>query len=167
MLTLVPNLWFDNDALEAAEFYTGLFPDSRIEAVRRAPADNPHNPGVPKGAVMVVEFTLRGQKFAAINGGPVFPQTEAFSLLIECETQEEVDYYWAALIAGGGSASQCGWCKDRFGLSWQVSPRRLEELVWSEDPGTAERAMTAMLGMTKIDIAALEAAVRPERLSRT
>lgn len=161
MKDIVLNLWFDNNAEEAATFYVSLFPDSRIDAVKRAPADNPHNPGVRKGDALVVEFTLRGRKITGINGGPMFPQTEAASLLIECETQGEVDRYWDALISKGGSPSQCGWCKDRFGVNWQVSPLRLDELMWSGDDPAAERVMAAMLTMSKLDISALEAAARP------
>lgn len=157
MKDIVPNLWFDNNAEEAANFYVGLFPDSRIDALRRAPGDNEHNPGVRKGDVLVVEFTLRGRKITGINGGPMFPQTEAFSLLVECETQAEIDQYWDALIADGGRPTACGWCKDRFGVNWQVVPVHLDELFWTGD-ASAERAMAAMLKMTKLDIAELERA---------
>lgn len=161
MKDLIPNIWFDNNAEEAANFYVGLFPDSQIDALRRAPSDNEHNPGVRKGDVMVVEFTLRGRRFTGINGGPMFPHSEAFSLLIECETQAEIDHYWEALIADGGQASVCGWCKDRFGMNWQVVPVHLNALFWTGD-APAERAMAAMLKMIKLDIAGLERAAKGE-----
>ena len=148
-------LWFDGVAEQAAAFYVGLFPNSRIDAIHRSPADNP---STEKGAVLVVEFTLDGRAFTALNGGPHFKFTEAVSLVIDCVDQAEVDRYWQALIADGGSPSQCGWCKDRFGLSWQVTPRRLKELLAQPDRAAAERAMQAMMQMAKIDISKLEAA---------
>jgi predicted 3-demethylubiquinone-9 3-methyltransferase (glyoxalase superfamily) len=151
------NMWFDGKAEEAANFYVSLFPDSRIDAVHRSPADNP---STPKGAVLMVYFTLAGRRFAGINGGPQFPFTEAMSLEIDCADQAEVDRYWNALIAEGGRPSQCGWCKDRYGMSWQVVPRRLGELLSQPDRDAAERAMKAMLTMSKLDVAALEAAAR-------
>ncbi|MEZ5366652.1 MAG: VOC family protein [Bryobacterales bacterium] len=157
MSRITPNLWFDHNAEEAAEFYVSIFPDSRIDHVVQAPTDNP---STAKGEVILVEFTLRGQAFVGINGGPRFPFTEAVSFAIECEDQAEVDRYWELLTSGGGSPSRCGWCKDRFGLSWQVTPRRLIELMHSADGAAAERAMKAMLQMDKIDIAALEAAAQ-------
>lgn len=150
------NLWFNGTAEEAANFYISLFPNSHIDRIMRAPLANP---GTDKGAVLFVEFTLAGRRFSGLNGGPVFPLTEAVSLVIDCADQKEVDHYWKALTADGGSESECGWCKDRFGLSWQVTPRRLIELMTSPDRTTAERAMAAMMTMKKIDIAALEAAV--------
>ena len=152
---ITPCLWFDGNAEEAARFYTGLFPDSRIDAVQRSPADNP---STAKGEVLVVQFTLAGQSFTGLNGGPAFRFTEAVSFQIDCADQAEVDRYWNALTADGGSESQCGWCKDRFGLSWQVVPRRLLELMASPDRSEAERAMQAMMGMKKLDVAAIEAA---------
>ncbi len=155
MKRIVPYLWFDGDAEEAAEFYVGLFPESRIDNVMRAPACNP---STEKGDVIAVDFTLKGQGFAGINGGPAFQFSEAVSFAIECDDQGEVDRYWAALTSGGGEESLCGWCKDRFGLSWQVAPRRLQELLKSNDREAAERVMQAMLKMNKIDIAVLEAA---------
>lgn len=155
MNKITPNLWFDYNAEEAANFYVSLFPDSRIDAVQRSPADNP---STKKGDVLIVQFTLDGRPYTGINGGPQFPHTEAFSLQILCEDQEEVDRYWAALTAGGGREVQCGWCRDRFGLSWQVIPRRMTELLSSKEPGVAERVMQAMLPMMKLDVAKLEAA---------
>lgn len=152
---ITPCLWFDGEAEEAATFYTSLFPDSRVDATHRSPADNPSG---RKGDVLLVQFTLSGRSYTALNGGPQFPFTEAVSLEIHCQDQAEVDRYWHALIADGGSEGQCGWCKDRFGLSWQVVPRRLGELLSSPDRPAAQRAMQAMLKMTKLDVAALEAA---------
>lgn len=138
MKSITPNLWFDNNAEEAAEFYTRLFPNSRIEKVLHSPADNP---SVKKADVITVDFTLNGQRFVGINGGPAFKFTEAVSFSIDCEDQAEVDRYWGALTADGGSESMCGWCKDRFGLSWQVVPRRLIELLSSDDTEANKRAM--------------------------
>lgn len=152
---ITPNLWFAGDAEQAAHFYIGLFPDSRIDAMHRAPADNP---STRKGDVLLVQFTLAGRSFTAINGGPQFPFTEAVSFQIDCQDQAEVDHYWQQLTADGGSPGHCGWCKDRFGLSWQVVPRRLGELLSSADRPAAERAMQAMLTMSKLEVAVLEAA---------
>jgi len=154
---ITPHLWFDGNAEEAAEFYVSLFPDSRIDAVHRSAGDNP---STKKGDVLVVQFTLAGRPYAGINGGPQFSFTEAVSLQIDCADQAEVDRYWNALTADGGAESMCGWCKDRFGLSWQVVPRRLMELLASPDRAAAERTMQAMLPMKKLDVAALEAAAR-------
>lgn len=150
-----PYLWFDRQAEEAATLYTSLFPDSEILHVMRAPADSP---GVSAGSVINVAFTLAGQEFIALNGGPKFQFTEAISLLVDCEDQAEVDRLWDALTADGGQESQCGWLKDRFGLSWQIIPRDLPALLGDPEPGRAQRAMEAMLGMRKIDVAALHAA---------
>ncbi len=151
------NLWFDGNAEEAANFYVSLFPDSRIDSVLRSPAANP---STDKGEVLLVTFTLAGRRYTGLNGGPLFPFTEAISLMIDCADQQEVDRYWSALTANGGSESDCGWCKDRFGLSWQVTPRRLLELISSSDRAVAERAMQSMMTMQKIDIAAIEAAAK-------
>ena len=159
MPTITPNLWFDGNAEEAARFYTSTFPNSRIDKVVKAAADNPSN---HKGDVMTVEFTLDGTKFVGLNGGPDFTFNEAVSFMIECKDQAEVDHYWDALVQGGGEHSVCGWLKDRFGVSWQVTPRRLLEMTESDDRPAAERAMKAMLEMTKIDIAKLEGAYRGE-----
>ena len=156
---ITPCLWFDGDAEQAAEFYVGIFPDSRIDAVHRSPVDNP---STLKGDVLLVEFTLAGRPFTGLNGGPQFQFTEAVSFQIDCADQAEVDYYWSALTADGGREIQCGWCKDRFGLSWQVVPRRMMELLASNDRAEAGRAMQAMMGMTKMDVAALEAAAKGE-----
>ncbi len=154
MPTITPNLWFDFQAEEAAGFYVSLFPNSRIRHIARYPEGAPG----PAGAVMTVDFELDGQPFVAINGGPQFPFTEAVSMMITCSTQEELDRYWDALTADGGQESQCGWCKDRFGLSWQVVPEGMEEVFSDPDPTRAQRGMQAMLGMKKLDIEALRRA---------
>lgn len=159
MPNITPMLWFDDDAEEAATFYTSTFPNSRIDKVVRAASDTPSN---KKGDVITVEFTLDGTKFVGLNGGPDFKFNEAVSFVIDCKDQAEVDHYWDALIKGGGEPSVCGWLKDRFGLSWQVTPRRLLEMTESDDRPAAERAMKAMLEMTKIDIAKLEEAYKGE-----
>lgn len=150
---ITPCLWFDTESEDAATFYTGLIPGSRIvDVVRHTEA----GPGEP-GTVLTVTFELDGVRFLALNGGPVFSFNEAVSFQIACETQEEVDRYWAAL-AEGGEEGPCGWLKDRFGLSWQVVPNALPRLLGHPDAGVAARVMTAMRGMGKLDIAALEAA---------
>jgi predicted 3-demethylubiquinone-9 3-methyltransferase (glyoxalase superfamily) len=151
---ITPNLWFDTEAEEAAEFYTSLFPNSRIVTVSRYTDAGPR----PAGEVMTVDFEVNGQRFTAINGGPEFKFDEAVSFLITVDDQEELDRCWDALTADGGSAGPCGWCKDRFGLSWQVVPDGMEELFSDPDKGRAERAMRAMLQMRKLDIAALREA---------
>jgi predicted 3-demethylubiquinone-9 3-methyltransferase (glyoxalase superfamily) len=153
MNKIVPNLWFDTEAEEAAGFYTSVFKDSRIVNVTRYSEAGPR----PAGTVMTVEFELEGQRFVGINGGPQFTFDEAVSFQITCEDQDEVDYYWERLT-DGGEESMCGWLKDRFGLSWQVVPAGMEEVFADPDPKRAERAMRAMLEMRKLDIAALRAA---------
>jgi predicted 3-demethylubiquinone-9 3-methyltransferase (glyoxalase superfamily) len=150
-----PCLWFDGEAEEAARFYTSLFPNSHIDSVERAAADTPSG---PKGSVLTVTFTLAGQSFIGLNGGPDFKFNEAISMSIDCDDQAEVDRYWAELVTGGGEHSVCGWLKDRFGVSWQVIPRQLPDMLASSDRSAAERAMKAMLDMTKIDVAALREA---------
>ncbi|MBJ7519419.1 MAG: VOC family protein [Solirubrobacteraceae bacterium] len=155
MPKLTPNLWFDfGRAEEAADFYVSVFPNSRIVSVARYPENAPG----PAGEVMTVAFELDGQRFVAINGGPDFTFDEAVSFEIECEDQAEIDRYWELLTADGGAESQCGWCKDRFGFSWQVVPRGMDAFFDESDPARVERAMQAMLGMRKIDIAAMRAA---------
>ncbi|MDQ4008548.1 MAG: VOC family protein [Actinomycetota bacterium] len=151
---IVPNLWFDTEAEEAARFYTSVFDDSRILKVTHYTDAGPREAGL----VLTVEFELNGQRFVGINGGPEFTFDEAVSFEIDCDTQEEVDYYWDRLLADGGQESQCGWLKDRYGLSWQVVPTALGELLDDPDPERAKRAMEAMLGMVKLDIAALRRA---------
>lgn len=155
MSRITPCLWYDGQAEEAANFYVSLLPGSRIDRLMHSPADNP---STPEGAVLTVEFTLAGQTYLALNGGPLFHFTEAVSFMIACDDQAEVDRLWDALTADGGSPSQCGWLKDRFGLSWQIVPRRLMELMNSPDPDRARRVMQAMMEMGKIDIAAIERA---------
>lgn len=155
MSKITPCIWYDGAAEEAANFYVALLPGSRIDRVIKSPVDTPSGAA---GQVLVVEFTLADQAFMGLNGGPMFPQTEAVSFIIETEDQAETDRLWDALIADGGTPSQCGWLKDRWGVSWQITPRRLNELMRETDPERARRAMTAMMTMTKIDIAALERA---------
>jgi predicted 3-demethylubiquinone-9 3-methyltransferase (glyoxalase superfamily) len=157
MSRLSPCLWFDGQAEEAAEFYTRLFPDSQVDKVVRSAADTPSG---KKGDVLTVEFTLWGQPFVGLNGGPDFQFNEAISFVVDCADQAEVDRYWEALIEGGGEHGPCGWLKDRFGVSWQVVPRRLNELINGPDPAGAQRAMEAMLAMSKLEVAELEAAYR-------
>jgi predicted 3-demethylubiquinone-9 3-methyltransferase (glyoxalase superfamily) len=147
-------LWFDREAEEAATFYTSIFEDSKILAVSRY---GDAGPG-PKGSVMTVEFQLAGQRFLALNGGPHFKFTEAISLVVDCETQEEVDALWGKLTSGGGREAPCGWLKDRFGLSWQIVPSALGQLMRDPDPERSKRVMQAMLQMKKLDIAALKRA---------
>lgn len=154
MDTISPCLWFDGDAEEAARFYTSLFPNSRIDSVTRSAGKSPSG---PKDSVLTVEFTLDGRSFIGLNGGDDFHFTEAISMSIDCADQAEVDRYWTEL-SEGGQTSVCGWTKDRFGLSWQVIPRRLPEMLASPDRDAAGRAFKAMLGMTKIDVASLERA---------
>jgi predicted 3-demethylubiquinone-9 3-methyltransferase (glyoxalase superfamily) len=154
MPTIAPNLWFDTQAEEAARFYCSVFPNSRIRLVSYYGEAGPG----PAGTVLTVDFELDGQPFTAINGGPQFTFSEAISLLINCADQAEVDYYWDALRAGGGEESMCGWLKDRYGLSWQVVPEGMAEVMADPDPSRAERAMRAMLTMRKLDVAALRAA---------
>jgi predicted 3-demethylubiquinone-9 3-methyltransferase (glyoxalase superfamily) len=153
MPKITPNLWFDTQSEEAAEFYVSVFPNSKVTNVTHYNDAGPR----PAGTVLTVDFVLDGQEFTAINGGPEFRFSEATSFLINCADQAEVDYYWEKLT-DGGEASQCGWLKDRYGLSWQVVPAGMEKVLDDSDPRRAERAMRAMLGMQKLDIAALEAA---------
>ena len=151
---IVPCLWFDGNAEEAARYYTSLLPDSRIDNVNRSPADTPSG---PEGSVLVVEFTLAGRSFVGLNGGPQFRFTEAVSFQIHCNDQAECDRLTEALSAVP-DAEQCGWVKDRFGLSWQIVPRRMLALLADPDPARARRAMQAMMRMKRIDIAAVERA---------
>ena len=153
MPRITPNLWFDTESLEAAEFYVSIFPNSKITNVSHYTEAGPR----PAGSVLTVDFVLDGQEFTAINGGPEFTFTEAISLLINCADQEEVDYYWDKLTDGGEEV-QCGWLKDRYGLSWQVCPEGMAELLGGDDRERADRAMRAMFGMKKLDLAALRAA---------
>jgi predicted 3-demethylubiquinone-9 3-methyltransferase (glyoxalase superfamily) len=159
---LVPNLWFDDNAEEAANFYASTFPDSKINMIAHYTEAGPGEPGT----VLTVDFTVNGTRLIAINGGPLFSFSPAFSLMIECDSQDEIDHYWDALTSGGGGESQCGWCWDRFGVSWQVVPVGFDEMFAPDaDPARAARAMTAMFGMKKLDIAALQAAADGEGAS--
>ena len=150
-------LWFNGTALEAATFYAATFPDSRVNAVHRAPADYPSG---KEGDVLTVEFTVCGIPCIGLNGGPVFKHDEAFSFQIATDDQEETDRYWNAIVGNGGKESNCGWYKDRWGISWQITPRALTDAIADPDRAAAQRAFEAMMGMGKIDIAAIEAARR-------
>ena len=148
-------LWYDGDAEDAARFYAKTFPDSSVGAVHRAPGDFPSG---KKGDVLTVEFAVMGVPCLGLNGGPAFKHTEAFSFQVATDDQAETDRYWNAIVGNGGQESMCGWCKDKWGMSWQITPRRLVELTYGSDPAVAKRVFQAMMTMRKIDIAALEAA---------
>ena len=150
-------LWYEKDAEEAARFYAVTFPDSRVTAVHEAPSDFP---GGKKGQVLTVEFTVLGIPCIGLNGGPTFRQSEAFSFQVATENQEETDRYWNAIVGNGGQESACGWCKDRWGFSWQITPRVLNEGITDPDPAVAKRVFDAMMTMKKIDVAKIEAARR-------
>jgi len=151
---ITPFLWFDNQAEEAMNFYVSIFPNSKVLGVTRYGETGPG----PKGSVMTANFQLDGQEFVALNGGPMFKFTEAISFVVNCERQEEVDRYWEKLLAGGGKPQQCGWLKDKFGLSWQIVPTILTELVKDENSEKTQRVMKAMMQMVKLDIAGLKRA---------
>jgi predicted 3-demethylubiquinone-9 3-methyltransferase (glyoxalase superfamily) len=150
-------LWYDGTAEEAARFYAATFPDSAVAAVHRAPGDYPSG---KQGQVLTVEFTVLGVACLGLNGGPAFRHSEAFSFQVITESQAETDRYWQAIVGNGGAESACGWCKDRWGVSWQITPRALLDAVSSPDQAAAKRSFEAMMGMNKIDIAAIEAARR-------
>ena len=150
-------LWYDGGAEEAAQFYAQTFPDSSVAAIHRAPGDFPSG---KKGDVLTVDFTVMGIPCLGLNGGPMFKHTEAFSFQVATEDQAETDRYWNAIIGNGGEASACGWCKDKWGLSWQITPVVLTKAITHPDPAAAKRAFEAMMQMTKIDVAAIEAALR-------
>jgi predicted 3-demethylubiquinone-9 3-methyltransferase (glyoxalase superfamily) len=154
---ITPFLWFDSQAEQAANFYVSIFKQSRIGGIARYDDEASRAAGRPKGSVMTVEFELDGQKFIALNGGPHFKFTEAISLFVNCENQKEVDYFWEKLSAGGQEV-ECGWLKDRFGLSWQVVPTALLEMLQDKDPEKSKRTMAAMLTMKKLDVDALRKA---------
>jgi predicted 3-demethylubiquinone-9 3-methyltransferase (glyoxalase superfamily) len=154
MQKIVPFLWYSKEAEAAAAFYTSIFPDSRVTRVTSLPSESPSG---PPGSVKIVDFTLFGQSFTAMSAGPLDPFNHAVSFLVNCETQAELDRYWSALLEGG-SAEQCGWLKDKFGVSWQIIPTVLGEMMASSDRAKAKRASDAMLKMVKIDIAALQSA---------
>ncbi|WP_256777063.1 MULTISPECIES: VOC family protein [unclassified Stenotrophomonas] len=150
-------LWYDGTALEAATFYAQTFPDSAVHAVHRAPADFPSG---KQGDVLTVDFTVAGIPCIGLNGGPAFKHSEAFSFQISTDDQAETDRLWNAIVGNGGEESACGWCRDKWGLSWQITPRVLTEAVTSKDPAVAKRAFEAMMTMRRIDVAKIEAAVR-------
>jgi predicted 3-demethylubiquinone-9 3-methyltransferase (glyoxalase superfamily) len=156
---IIPCLWFNHDAEAAANFYVSLLPDSRVDRIVRSPADNP---STNEGGVLVVDFTLAGREYTGLNGGPAFPFTEAVSFMIHCEDQAEVDRLWDSLVADGGEPSRCGWLKDRFGLSWQIIPKEMLEMLGSDDRDSARRAMEAMMTMSKLDVAQLRRAFEGE-----
>jgi predicted 3-demethylubiquinone-9 3-methyltransferase (glyoxalase superfamily) len=150
-------LWYDGTAEEAAKFYAATFPNSAVTGVHRAPGDFPSGKA---GQVLTVEFTVLGVPCMGLNGGPMFKHSEAFSFQVHTEDQAETDRYWNAIVNNGGSASDCGWCKDKWGLSWQITPRVLIEAMTNPDPAAAKRAFDAMMTMQKIDVAAIKAALR-------
>jgi predicted 3-demethylubiquinone-9 3-methyltransferase (glyoxalase superfamily) len=154
MQKITPFLWFDNQAEEAANFYISIFKNSKLGAISRY---GDAGPG-PKGSVIVANFTIDGQEFSALNGGPMFRFTEAVSFVVHCDSQDEIDYYWDQLIAGGGKPSQCGWLKDKFGLSWQIVPTALTTLMTGPDAEKSNRVMQALLKMTKLDLPTLQRA---------
>lgn len=152
-------LWYERAAEEAAAFYAATFPDSRVTGLHRAPSDYPDG---REGDVLTVEFTVLGLRCVGLNGGPHFHHSEAFSFMVPTDTQKETDFLWNAIVSGGGSESRCGWCKDKWGLSWQITPRALTDGMSDPDPAARKRVFTAMMTMGKIDIAAIEAARRGE-----
>jgi predicted 3-demethylubiquinone-9 3-methyltransferase (glyoxalase superfamily) len=159
MQKITPFLWFDTQAEEAANFYTSIFKNSKIVSVARYGDEGAKASGRPKGSAMTVAFELEGQKFVALNGGPHFKFTEAVSFVVNCQTQEEVDHYWEKLSAGGDEkAQQCGWLKDKYGLSWQIVPTAMVEMLQDKDPKKSERVMAALIKMKKLDIKTLKQA---------
>lgn len=156
---ITPVLWFDKNGEEAANFYVSLLPDSRIDRVTRSPADYPSG---KEGDVITVDFTLAGRQYQALNGGPNFKFTEAVSFMIHCKDQAEVDRLWDAILAGGGTEVQCGWIRDRFGLSWQICPEEMLDMLASDDREGSRRAFEAMMGMVKLDLAELKRAFEGE-----
>ncbi len=158
MQKITPFLWFDNQAEEAAKFYTTVFKNSKVGRILRYDETSAKAAGRPAGSVLTIEFEIGGQKFTALNGGPQFKFNESVSFVVNCETQNEVDYFWEKLTAGGGQESECGWLKDKFGLSWQITPTVLIDMLNDKDLNKAERVMKAMMQMQKIEINKLKAA---------
>jgi len=154
-------LWYDKDAEEAANFYAATFPDSKVGAAHRAPGDNPSG---NEGDVLTVDFTVLGFPCIGLNGGPAFQHNEAFSFQVHTDTQEETDRLWNAIVDNGGAESMCGWCKDKWGVNWQITPRVLTDVMTHPDKAAAKRAFEAMMSMKKIDIATIEAAIRGEKV---
>ena len=161
MTRITPCLWYDGTAEEAANLYASIFPDSSVDAVNRSPTDYPNGKA---GDVITVEFTVMGSKFLGLNGGPMFKFSEAVSFIVHTKDQAETDRYWDAILASGGKASMCGWITDKFGLSWQITPQRLLDMMASSDRAASKRAFEAMMQMSKIDIAALERAFAGEQV---
>ncbi len=158
MQKITPFLWFDNQAEEAAKFYTTVFKNSKVGRILRYDETSAKTAGRPAGSVLTIEFEIGGQKFTALNGGPQFKFNESVSFVVNCETQNEVDYFWEKLTAGGGQESECGWLKDKFGLSWQITPTVLIDMLNDKDPKKAGQVMKAMMQMQKIEINKLKAA---------
>jgi predicted 3-demethylubiquinone-9 3-methyltransferase (glyoxalase superfamily) len=162
MQKITPFLWFDHQAEEAAKFYTSVFKNSKVGKILRYDEAAAKASGRPVGSVLTIEFEIEGQKFTALNGGPQFKFNESVSFVVYCETQDEVDYFWQKLTADGGQESECGWLRDKFGLSWQVTPTVLIEMLHDKDPKKSGRVMNAMMQMQKIDISKLKAAYAGE-----
>ena len=162
MPKITPFLWFDNQAEEAVKFYASIFKNSKIGRILRYSGEAAKASGRQVGSVLTIEFELEGQKFTALNGGPQFKFNESVSFVVYCETQNEVDYFWQKLMSDGGEESACGWLRDKFGLSWQVTPTVLIEMLHDKDPNKSERVMNAMMQMQKIDISKLKAAYAGE-----
>jgi predicted 3-demethylubiquinone-9 3-methyltransferase (glyoxalase superfamily) len=158
MQKITPFLWFDDQAEQAVKVYTSIFKNSKLGRVLRYGEEAAKTTGRPMGSVLTIEFEIEGQKFVALNGGPIFKFNESISFVVNCETQEEVDYFWERLTTDGGQESQCGWLKDKFGVSWQVVPTVLIDMLHDKDPRKSERVMQAMLQMQKIDINKLKEA---------
>lgn len=162
MHNITPNFWFDDQAEEAARFYAAIFPNSKVGAITRYSPEASQIAGRPEGSVMTVSFELDGEPFMALNGGPIFKFNESISFIVHCDTQKDIDYFWDRLTADGGQPGQCGWLKDRFGVSWQVVPSNMEEIMKRGDAEGQRRLMAALLKMTKLDVDALDRAYRGE-----
>jgi len=160
MPKITPFLWFNDNAEQAVKFYTAIFKKSKVGKIARYPGGTEKTTGRPTGSVMTIEFEIEGQTFTALNGGPIFKFNESVSFVVNCKTQAEVDYYWKKLTTGGGKQVQCGWLKDKFGVSWQIVPTILGELLSSKDAAKSQRVMEAMLKMVKLDIKKLKQAAK-------